>query len=105
MSVIPVNSPITAAPKPLDSPLAPDSQRAKLRKAAQDFEAVFISNLLKQAHKTMSESSPLFGNSSEAKFYREMMDEQVAERISRTGAFGLADVLIKNLEKALPPEK
>ncbi len=78
-------------------------QRDKLKKATQDFEAVFLTQLLKQAHKSMQGEGALFGNSSEAKFYAEMRDEMMAEHLSKTGQFGIGNLLYKKLEKTLPP--
>ena len=78
-------------------------QRDKLKKATQDFEAVFLTQMLKQAHKSMQGDGSLFGNSSEAKFYGEMRDEMMAEHLSKTGQFGIGSLLYKKLEKTLPP--
>ena len=77
-------------------------QRDKLKKATQDFESVFLTQLLKQAHKSMQGEGSLFGNSSEAKFYAEMRDEMMAQHLSKTGQFGIGNLLYKKLEKTLP---
>jgi peptidoglycan hydrolase FlgJ len=79
-------------------------QRARLKKATQDFEAVFIGMMLKQMRKTMAGDNPLFGKNSEAKHYQEMMDDAVAQQMSRTGQFGLGEMLYKKVERTLPPD-
>jgi peptidoglycan hydrolase FlgJ len=79
-------------------------QRDKLKKATQDFEAVFVGMMLKEMRKTMTSDNPLFGNSSQAKYYQEMMDDAVAHQISRTGKFGFGDLLYKKVERNLPPD-
>jgi Rod binding domain-containing protein len=79
-------------------------QRARLKKATQDFEAVFIGMMLKQMRKTMAGENPLFSKNSEAKYYQEMMDDAVAQQMSRTGQFGLGEMLYKKVEKTLPPD-
>ncbi len=78
-------------------------QRDKLKKATQDFEAVFLTQILKQAHKTMQGEGSLFGKSSQSQFYAEMRDELMAQNLSKTGQFGLGRMLFQKLEKTLPP--
>jgi Rod binding domain-containing protein len=78
--------------------------RQKLRRAAQDFEAIFIKNLLSQMRKSAIGDSPLFGKSQQAQFYQDMMDEAVAGHLSRAGGLGLGKILFKKVEPTLPPE-
>ena len=75
---------------------AKSAENARLRKAAQDFEAVFLAQLLKSMRKTVPESE-LLGNSSESKIYRAMMDEELAAEMARSGGVGLADLLVEQL--------
>lgn len=79
-------------------------QREKLKIATQEFEAVFIGLMLKQVRKSLMDDNPLFGKSQEAKFYQEMMDEKLAEQMSRTGQFGLARTLYQRMERTLPAD-
>jgi Rod binding domain-containing protein len=71
----------------------------QLVKATQDFEAIFIGSMLKQIHKSMAGDKPLFGASQEAKMYQDMMDDAIAQQMSHTGSFGLANVLTKSLDR------
>ena len=79
-------------------------QRAKLKKATQEFEAEFIGTMLKEMRKSTQSDHSLFGSSSEAHHMQEMMDEQMAQHLSKTGAFGLATTLFKSVERTLPPD-
>ncbi len=90
-----------AAAKAAPAPPTPEQMRRhqKLVKAAQDFEAVFVGQMLKQVHKSLSGDKPLFGGSQEAKMYQDMMDEATAQQMSRSGSFGLAKLLTKSLER------
>lgn len=81
-----------------------DRQNARLKKATQDFEGVFIGQMLKQMRKSMAGANPLFGNSSEAKLYQEMQDDATAENMSKTGSFGLGHLLYKTMKHTLPPD-
>lgn len=79
-------------------------EKARVTKATQDFEAVFIGMMLKQMRKSMAGEDPIFGKSSESKIYQDMMDDSLAQQMSRTGTFGLAKAMVKSMERALPPD-
>ena len=67
---------------------------AKKWKAAQDFEAMFIHQMMKSMRKTVPQSEDM---SSGRRIFTEMMDEQIANTASRTGNFGLAQIVYKEL--------
>ena len=77
-------------------------QREKLKKATQQFEAVFIGVMLKESRKTMAGTDALFGSSQENKMYTEMSDTKMAEQMSESGSFGLAKTLYRSLERLIP---
>ncbi len=78
-------------------------QRTRLRKATQEFEAVFVGQLLKEMRKTMTTGDTLLGNSRESKQFQEMLDDSLSRNLSHTEAFGLGKVLYKRMEKWMPP--
>ena len=65
----------------------------KLKKAAMDFEALFINRMLKQMRKGVHENA-LFGNSHAEKMYRSMLDTEYSKEMSKSGGFGLAETLL-----------
>ena len=73
-----------------------DGRDAKLRQACQDFEAVFLNQLLKSMRKTVMKSD-LFGGSREEELFQEMMDLEIAKSIARTNSTGMADLLYRQL--------
>jgi Rod binding domain-containing protein len=77
-------------------------RRDKLKKATQDFESIFIKQMLSQMRKAGGESG-LFGKSQQAQFYQDMMDETVASHLSKAGGIGLAKILYQRVEATLPP--
>jgi flagellar protein FlgJ len=81
-----------------------DKQEARVTKATQDFEAIFIGMMLKQMRKSMAGENPLFGKSSESKLYQDMMDDKLAETMSRTGTFGLARAMKASIDRGLPSD-
>ena len=75
-----------------------------MRKVAQEFESLFIAEMLKSmrsATDTLGQDNPL--NTQAAKQYQEMYDQQLAVSMSREGGgIGLADVLMRQMSKNKP---
>jgi flagellar protein FlgJ len=79
-----------------------DAQRdphGAMRKAAQQFEALFMQMVLK----SMREATPKSGlfDSPANDLYTGMLDQQMATRMSQSGT-GLADVIVRQLTRHLP---
>ncbi len=71
-----------------------------IEEVAQQFEAVFVAQLL-QVMRQSVESSGLFGEGSAGKqVHLEMMDQELALELVRRGGFGLADQIRHYLEQA-----
>lgn len=81
-----------------------DPEHQKLRKATREFEGYFVGLLLKQMHAAAVRGG-LFGQNSAAKIYREMFDEILAAEIGQRGAFGIGDMLYKELAAHLNRSK
>jgi Rod binding domain-containing protein len=79
-------------------------EKGRLTKATQDFEAVFVGMMLKQMRKSMAGDNAIFGNSSEAKIYQDMMDDGIAQQLSKSGTFGLSGAMMKSAASRLPPD-
>ena len=74
------------------SSLSPEE--LKLKKACQNFEAIFISYMLKTMHQE-SEKSSLFGEGLGSDIYKEMFDEKLAEQMSESGQMKIGDIMYK----------
>lgn len=72
---------------------------AELKKACADFEAIFLSQLLRTMRRTVPKSGLLDGGLAED-IYRDMLDVEIAERMARRGGMGLGDMLYRQLSKA-----
>ncbi|WDH54897.1 flagellar assembly peptidoglycan hydrolase FlgJ [Pseudomonas chlororaphis] len=74
---------------------------ANMRKVAQEFESLFLNEMLKSmrsATEALGKDNPL--NTPAAKQYQEMYDQQLAVSMSREGGgIGLADVLMRQMSK------
>jgi len=69
---------------------------AQLKEAAQDFEAIFLTMILKNMRKSMPQSN-LFGNGPGADIYSGMFDENIAKTVASKGGIHLSDTIIESL--------
>lgn len=77
---------------------------ANIRQVAQEFEALFISEMLKamrSANDVLADDS-LF-NSNESKAYRDMHDQQLAVTMAQGRGIGMADVLVRQMTEMHQP--
>ncbi|AOE80581.1 MULTISPECIES: flagellar assembly peptidoglycan hydrolase FlgJ [Pseudomonas] len=82
------------------------NSEGNMRKVAQEFESLFLSEMLKSmrsATEALGKDNPM--NTPAAKQYQEMYDQQLAVSMSREGGgIGLADVLMRQMQKNKPVE-
>ena len=74
---------------PFASAPAGGSEREQLKQAAQQFEAIFVRQMLATARNTDFGGNELFGGEGDQTF-REMRDSQFAQIASESGTLGLA---------------
>lgn len=77
-----------------------------IRKVAQEFEAMFIGEMLKAmraAGDVLADDN--FMNSNESKTYRDMHDQQLSVTLSQGKGMGMADVLARQLSQAPKPTR
>ena len=68
-----------------------------VRKVAQQFESMFTRMMLKSMRDTVG-TDPLFGSDQE-KMYQGMYDDQLALQLSKGRGLGLADMLVRQLQR------
>ncbi len=85
------------APTPAAAPDGADRERAKLVKAAQAFEAVFVRQMIGSMRQAKL-GDDLFGSDASDQF-REMQDAQFADQMVEDGGFGVAAMLIKQFDR------
>ena len=68
------------------------------RRAAQEFESVFINQLLESLSAGEKTDGPFGGGASEG-IYRSMMNDSVAKSIAQRGGLGLADSVYQQILK------
>ena len=79
-------------------------KKAKLRKAAEGFEAIFTRLILKSM-RTSFTNEGMFGTGSIGEIYSDMMDNAIAEKMSVRGELGLADANYKQMVKSIEFER
>ncbi|MGL5631275.1 MAG: flagellar assembly peptidoglycan hydrolase FlgJ [Azovibrio sp.] len=74
---------------------------AAVKTAAQEFEALFLQMVMKSMRATTSQDS--FMESDTSRFFTGMLDQQMAQDLSRTGTVGLAEMLEAQLSRQINP--
>jgi peptidoglycan hydrolase FlgJ len=102
--------PLPGAPLPM--PAAPASRteasarNAELRRVAEEFEAIFLAQMMAPMFDGL-ETDGLGGGGMGEEIFRPMLIEQYAEALVRAGGVGIADAVTRELmrmQAALPPE-
>ncbi len=71
---------------------------ARLKKACEQFESIFISYMLKSM-RAASEESDLFGDGLGGDMFTQMFDESLADKMAESSPFGIGDQLVKTYAK------
>lgn len=98
-AITPLTLPATG---PASGTPATGTSREDLSKAAKQFEAIFVRQMLSAARKA-GFGDELFSSQGTDTF-RQMQDERFADIASDTGAFGMAKMIEAHLAKMLPAE-
>lgn len=69
---------------------AEDQNMAAIEHAAQEFEAVFVSEMLKPMFEGIK-TDPMFGGGQAEKTYKSMMMQEYGKSIAAAGGIGIAD--------------
>jgi peptidoglycan hydrolase FlgJ len=88
-------APPSATPAPATGPGASTRPDA-LRAAAQDFEAIFLAQVLAQLNPAPAGDSE---NGTDHSLFHDMFNEEMAKLISRSGGIGVADAVLKEMLK------
>lgn len=74
------------------------AELAKVKKATQDVEAIFLKQLIGEMRKSSQEG--MFGKGIEGEMYSDFLDEAVAQAMSRGRGVGMASQLYSRMEAA-----
>ena len=68
----------------------------KLYKVSQEFEAIFIKQMLNVMRKSVSKTGLMDGGMAED-FFEDMLYDEYAKKMAESGSFGIADMIYRQL--------
>jgi peptidoglycan hydrolase FlgJ len=74
---------------------------SELYKACQDFETLFIKQMLDSMRKTLNTKDELIGTGTGQDMYNDMLYDEYAKKMSSTGQFGIADMIYQQVSSKL----
>jgi flagellar protein FlgJ len=74
-----------------------DSERAKIREAAEMFEAHFLNMMFRQMRSVNFDDDGFIPRGNAERIFTEMLDEVISDKAAAQGGFGLADMLYKQM--------
>ncbi|MDC7236050.1 MAG: rod-binding protein [Spirochaetales bacterium] len=79
------------------------SEALKLKEACDDFEAIFIKQMLDSMKKTINRSELTKRNMGE-ELFEDMLYDEYAKKMSDTADLGIGDMMFKQLSRQLPSD-
>ncbi|WP_332683033.1 rod-binding protein [Bosea sp. (in: a-proteobacteria)] len=73
------------------------AKAAKAKKAADEFETVFLENFTKSIMDSSETEGPLGENGTGGGIYRSMLTQEYARNLQKAGGLGLSDDILRNL--------
>ena len=89
---------------PLDGSRAaksPIDRKGELYKACQDFEALFVKQMLDSMRKTVNKSDDMLGGGMGQDVFEGMLYDEYAKKMAQTARFGLADMIYRQVSSKL----
>ena len=80
------------------APVAKSANLKTIKATAQEFEAVFLSQMFSHMF-TGLKSSGMFGGGSSEETYRTMMYQELGKTLSKAGGIGIADSVMRHMLK------
>ena len=93
---IPLKDPLPTPTPPGKGPGVKNINEAKLKKACEDFESIFISQMLKEMRKSIPKSGLLDGGDRQD-MYISLFDEELSKSLAKRGGIGLGKILYQNV--------
>jgi len=79
------------------APAMPQEVQTKLRKAAEDFTAVALNELLKPMFDGTAAANGPFGGGAAEEQFRPMMISEIAKQIARSGGLGIEEPVYQQM--------
>lgn len=85
-------APVEVQPLATPATALHDRQRAAARKAAEDFESVFVSQMMEPMFQGLK-TDGMFGGGQGEQVFRSLMIQEVGKEISKAGGIGISDAV------------
>jgi murein DD-endopeptidase MepM/ murein hydrolase activator NlpD len=80
--------------------ISAETQKSELKNVAEQFEAIFVTQLLKVMRETIEEANPSESGYGKT-VYTELFDQEIASSMARHGTLGIGNILYKSMEKRI----
>ena len=87
---------LPGAPLPMRAESAQIERNAELRRAAEEFEAIFLAQMMAPMFEGL-QTDGLGGGGLGEEIFRPMLIERYAEALSKAGGVGIADAIVREL--------
>lgn len=67
------------------------ADKTVIRQKAEEFEAMFVTEMLKPMFDSIEETDPMFGGSHGEKIFKSLMIDEYGKNIAANGGIGIAD--------------
>ena len=94
---------VGASAQPIQTPNT--AKREQLKAAAQQFEAVFLRQMIGSMRQASLAEDDLLSGGQAAEQFRDMSDSKLADSMSQKGSFGIAEMLLKQFDNSLGAKK
>jgi flagellar protein FlgJ len=85
----------------LQASLPKDDPQAQLRAVATEFESLFAKQMLDAMRATLSPDNDLFYGGMAQEIFQDMLYEEYARMMAKTGSLGVAEVIYQQYKNAL----
>jgi flagellar protein FlgJ len=95
---MPINT-LAASEPPLKLPSVPGGKKideTKLKKASEDFEALFINQLMQSMRRTVLKSKFL-ADAPGKEVYQSLFDREISKKMAQKGALGVGKIIYRNV--------
>jgi Rod binding domain-containing protein len=72
-------------------------QQQKIKKTADDFETMFLENMMAQVFPKEGEDGPLGNNGTGGEVYRGMLVNEYARQVAKSGGIGISDTIYRQM--------
>lgn len=95
-ALVPQTAPATAAAPAADAARDADKAGAQARRAAEEFEAVYLSFMFANMFTDLAADSPMSGGPAEELYQSQLYDE-LGRILARSGGVGIADAVLREI--------